>query len=394
MGINHAALSAQSANTNVQTNNNTNTMPINHSVDMTKDIRNACGFRIYENVKGYQESTFSRDAFMATGRLTNTYHGSLFRNKKTEAVFGHFTPLPEKMADQPGYHAIIELLFPNGQTRTLTQNESIEFWAVALGLGEDDDLPFFRIKYQLDMVSHEVIDMIEEGEFRSLVFEFNDLERAFKSGGVITVPTGDKMKTREELVFYPARGYHTVQVATEIRESDELLIGIRFANASLVDESIKDTFELPVHKATKSSIRRPGRRAAAKAVAPVAPVTPEVAQIVEPVVEEPAVTIDNVPVQTIIAAESADVVNEPVEEVVEETAPAPAVGGMSSDLMAKFKAAGVKANTVQEVDDVAAAEPVRKKKASSFLASIEAKLANNSTSDNLAAVVSMIEDEE
>lgn len=366
---------AQSANTNVQTNNNTNTMPITPSVDMTKDIRNACGFRIYENVKGYQESTFSRDAFMATGRLTNTYHGSLFRNKKTEAVFGHFTPLPERMADQPGYHAIIELLFPNGQTRTLTQNESIEFWALALGLGENDDLPFFRIKYQLDWVSHEVIDMIEQGEFRSLVFEFNDLERAFKSGGVITVPTGDKLKTREELVFYPARGYHTVQVATEIRESDELLIGIRFANASLVDESIRDTFELPVHKATKSSIRRPGRRAAAKAAA-VAPITPEVDQIVEP-----AVVIDSVPVQTIVAAESADVANEPVEEIK-----APVSGSVFSlEMLAELNAR--KANSVEEAPE---ATPVRKKKDSSFLASIEAKVAKMSISDKL----SLIEDEE
>jgi len=438
MPINHAALNAQSANANANTNTNTMNNTNTSSNNMTKDIRNACGFRIYENVKANQEANFNRDSFLASGRMTNTYHGALFRNRKTEAVFGNFSPLPEAMNDKPGYHAIVELLFPDGQTRTLTQAETIEFWAIVLNVKEDDaDLPFFRIKYQLDMDSSEIIDMIQEGELACIVFEFNNLQRAFKAGGTVTVSVPSTAhKDREELIFYPARGYHSVKFQDVVRDSDSQLVGIKFPNASLVDDSIKDLVELPVAKATKSSIRRPGRRAAAAAVvvAPVAPVAaPVAAPVVEPVVE-PVVVIDNVPVQTIIATASADVANNsvveapaapveapvvaPAPEPVIEAAPAAVVAdpepvvvadpapveeattssGMSASLMEKFKTAGVKANSVNELSETpkveetpaeetpAEAAPRSNKGGSSLLArlkSVAAKKVANMTEEEM-----------
>lgn len=292
----------------------------NNNFDMTNDLSLATGFRIYENVKHRQNGDIADSNAMharanISGIVTTTYHGKLFRNRTTGDAFGEFRPLPESLADRPGYHSIIEMLFPNGQSRRLTQAETIEFWANVFNLGEEDDLPLFKIKYQLDQTADELMDLIQDGELGSLVFEFDDINNAFKSGKSSTyksIKQGGAFANGQEiteLVLYPARGRHEILIDNDVQESDELLISAKIKTKTLIDESIKEQIMLPIHKATKSTLRRPGR--IAKSIANKVAKTVAVTSVEEaPIKEQPAEIA-----QTNIAMQSADIANSDISDL-------------------------------------------------------------------------------
>lgn len=306
----------QAANNSVNTNNNnTNTMPINHStsVDMTQDFSLATGFRMYENVTSFKRSRSSSEinASARFGKLTSTYHGMISLDSKADEAFGYLRPLPEKMSSQPGYHAIIELLFPNGQTHKLSQAETIEFWANMLGLDAEDDIPLFRIQYKLDGSGAEFKEFLVDGSVGALVFEFNDINSCFVQGKNAFTQGSGALESVEELRFYPARGFHSITIAETPLESSANLLGIKLPKV-LVDEDVVTSNVVGLESVSKSSVRRPGRKARHAAVTTpvVAPVAPIVEPVVKPIVEEAPCFDEEPAAQTSVAVESAEVVND------------------------------------------------------------------------------------
>jgi len=350
----------RAANNSVNTNN-TNTMPINHStsVDMTQDFSLATGFRMYENVTSFKRSRSSSEinASARFGKLTSTYHGMISLDTKADEAFGYLRPLPEKMSSQPGYHAIIELLFPNGQTRKLSQAETIEFWASMLGLDAEDDIPLFRIQYKLDGSGAEFKEFLVDGSVGALVFEFNDINSCFVQGKNAFTQGSGALESVEELRFYPARGFHSITIAETPLESSANLLGIKLPKV-LVDEDVVASNVVGLESVSKSSVRRPGRKARHVA-AVVASVAPIAEPIVEPIVEEAPCfdDVDDAPcfdeepaAQTSVAVESAEVANDNNGEatnIVSEDSP------LMKHLRAQeAKQASARANAVTAIIDM------------------------------------------